>query len=381
MTQDWAGLPNSVTLRLPGNCKGSQVMTSTVEAFSNVLLKLHDIAEYAPIDRYQELALDTVQEILPFDTAWWGIMSPNEISFSLHGSHLHNLPNSFVPMWEELKYDDALAKAVEVKPAQTVYFDQPAFDEAPGLATLMGEHAVKQAFCTSHYLPSENAFVFLSLYREQGSPRFTLREGLLNKFLMPHLCALWESNRMRYSEQYKDRLHDESIYLAIVDRQFQIFDADNTFFDILRQEWPKLNSLTLPQAMIAQMSRETRIAEIKFSKIIARYEFIGDFCILAIRQRQRIDLLTKRELMVAQAFSTGASYKDIAKSANLSPTTIRYYLRVIYDKLNVNNKAEMATVLRNTSLSESQKTWMQSYRVIQRVSGRASGPIFSLPGK
>ncbi|MDR5172880.1 helix-turn-helix transcriptional regulator [Methylobacillus flagellatus] len=355
-------------------------MTSSVEAFSNVLLKLHDIAEYAPIDRYQELALDAVQEILPFDTAWWGIMSPNEVSFRLHGSHLHNLPDSFVPMWEELKYDDALAKAVEVKPAQTVYFDQPAFDEAPGLATLMGEHAVTQAFCTSHYLPSENAFVFLSLYREDGSPRFNVREGVINKHLMPHLCAFWESNRMRYSEKYKGKLQDESIYLAIVDRQYQIFDADNTFFDVLRQEWPKLNSLTLPKEMVAQMHRATPSAEIKFGRIIAHYEFIGDFCILAIRERQQIDLLTKRELMVAKAFSTGASYKDIARSANLSPTTVRYYLRVIYDKLNVNNKAEMATLIRSTSFSESQKIWMQSYRVIQKASQRSGRSTFNLIG-
>ncbi|MCB5191244.1 helix-turn-helix transcriptional regulator [Methylobacillus arboreus] len=338
-------------------------MSRSVEAFSKVLLKLHDIAEFAPIDRYQELALDAVQEILPFDTAWWGIMSPNEVSFRLHGSHLHNLPDSFVPMWEELKYDDALAKAVEVKPAQTVYFDQPAFDEAPGLATLMGEHAVTQAFCTSHYLPSENAFVFLSLYREDGSPRFNMKECLINKYLMPHLCAFWESNRMRYSEQYKGKLNDASTYLAIVDRQYQIFDADTAFFDVLRLEWPTLNSTTLPLGFVTKINRSEKSGELKLSKIIAHYEFIGDFCILAIRERQRIDLLTKRELMVANAFSTGASYKEIARSANLSPTTIRYYLRVIYEKLDVNDKAEMAAIICNTSLSASQKTWIQSYRV------------------
>jgi predicted transcriptional regulator len=47
-------------------------------------------------------------------------------------------------------------------------------------------------------------------------------------------------------------------------------------------------------------------------------------------------------LEIAQMFSTGASYKEIARDLGIAPTTARHHLREIYRKLGVSDKAALA---------------------------------------
>lgn len=54
-----------------------------------------------------------------------------------------------------------------------------------------------------------------------------------------------------------------------------------------------------------------------------------------------INLLTERELQVAQLVATGFSNKEVAKQLNISEWTISTHLRRIYAKLNVCNRAAM----------------------------------------
>jgi DNA-binding NarL/FixJ family response regulator len=61
--------------------------------------------------------------------------------------------------------------------------------------------------------------------------------------------------------------------------------------------------------------------------------------------RSVLESLTPRELAVAAAFGEGRSHKAIAARFGLSPATVRHYLRTIYTKTNVSNKAELANLL------------------------------------
>jgi DNA-binding NarL/FixJ family response regulator len=61
--------------------------------------------------------------------------------------------------------------------------------------------------------------------------------------------------------------------------------------------------------------------------------------------RSALESLTPRELAVATAFGEGQSHKTIALRFGISPATVRHYLRTIYAKTNVSNKAELANLL------------------------------------
>ncbi len=67
---------------------------------------------------------------------------------------------------------------------------------------------------------------------------------------------------------------------------------------------------------------------------------------------QGTDALSKRETEVASAYAGGESYKEIARSLGLSPTTIRTHLRTVYTKLGVTSKVELAQVLKGGAITE-----------------------------
>ena len=64
------------------------------------------------------------------------------------------------------------------------------------------------------------------------------------------------------------------------------------------------------------------------------------------RNKIPVDSLTPREVEIARRFSEGLTYKEIARQLHISPTTVRSHIQILYTKLGVANKAELATQLR-----------------------------------
>jgi DNA-binding NarL/FixJ family response regulator len=58
-------------------------------------------------------------------------------------------------------------------------------------------------------------------------------------------------------------------------------------------------------------------------------------------QEELEDVLTAREKEIVQCLVEGMSYKLIADKLNVALDTVRYHLRNIYKKLNVNSKAQV----------------------------------------
>ncbi len=311
--------------------------------FSDALLELTVLAREQPVDGFQQKALSVVQRILPFDMAWWGIMSPHESSFLLHSSHLYNLPARYVDVWEQTKRDDNVARAAREQPRQTAYFDERNLAAAPGLATLTFSHGIGQACCTADYARTGATFTFLSLYRAQHEPRFNADEQLLKQYLTPHLCASWEANRAFQIEHFKVSASGGEVAIAVIDRQFGIVSAEAQFRDVLDTQWPQWDGVSLPPPVLEWL--QSSDASIKFSRVVVRRYSFGEFHLLVARGRTRVDLLSKREATIAQAFSRGRSYKEIARELGNAPATVRHHLRIIYEKLGVSDKAMMTSAL------------------------------------
>ena len=91
------------------------------------------------------------------------------------------------------------------------------------------------------------------------------------------------------------------------------------------------------------------------------------FVCLVVRGRSRLDVLTPRETAVAEAFGRGSSYKEIARQLDLSPATIRFYLRAIYEKLQVRDKGELASLLRQEELHIDGATLAVRYRQLHQA--------------
>ena len=66
-------------------------------------------------------------------------------------------------------------------------------------------------------------------------------------------------------------------------------------------------------------------------------------------QSHMAQTLSNREREVVTAYAEGQSYKEIARSLNISPTTVRSHLRTVYSKLGVTSKIELVHYLNNTT--------------------------------
>lgn len=60
---------------------------------------------------------------------------------------------------------------------------------------------------------------------------------------------------------------------------------------------------------------------------------------------QNNDVLSRREMQIARAYCTGATYRDIAEQLFIAPSTVKTHLRTIYRKLGVANKVGLIQAL------------------------------------
>ncbi len=65
-----------------------------------------------------------------------------------------------------------------------------------------------------------------------------------------------------------------------------------------------------------------------------------------------LDSLTERELQILQHVAAGWSNKEIAHTLNLTEKTVKYYMTIILQKLQVRNRTEAALMLQRSSATK-----------------------------
>jgi DNA-binding NarL/FixJ family response regulator len=66
---------------------------------------------------------------------------------------------------------------------------------------------------------------------------------------------------------------------------------------------------------------------------------------LKARRLRAVDMLSRRELVVARHVAQGLSHKAIAARLGTAPQTVRNQIQTIHDKLGVHNVAEIIAEL------------------------------------
>lgn len=71
-----------------------------------------------------------------------------------------------------------------------------------------------------------------------------------------------------------------------------------------------------------------------------------------LKSFKRIEPLSDRESEVARAYARGLSYREIAETLGISPSTVRTHLNSIFRKLEVSNKLELLRIVEATDQSQ-----------------------------
>ena len=93
---------------------------SNVDALglSRVLLELHRAGREAGYSSFQPSALDSIQALIPFDSAWWGNAAAEPME--IHRLHLHNCPASILSDYVPYMGKDFFRAELMAHPGTTI---------------------------------------------------------------------------------------------------------------------------------------------------------------------------------------------------------------------------------------------------------------------
>ncbi|WP_231516989.1 helix-turn-helix transcriptional regulator [Marinobacterium lacunae] len=154
---------------------------------------------------------------------------------------------------------------------------------------------------------------------------------------MPHLLSAASINQIRSLHALLDTRDEGHPALAVCNREGVLVSSEPGLTDLLLTEWPEWRGPKLP----FQPGKEGYHGK----QLVVDIHDKEDLLLLVARQLYPIEQLSTREQDVATRFGQGLTYKEIARDIGVSPNTVRHYLRSIYRKLGINNKADISRLL------------------------------------
>lgn len=310
---------------------------------SELLLELYTGCNEQSMADFQPHALSVVRLHLPFDSAWWGMVTEVGNVRNIHASYVYGLPANMHELWQSIRHDDAIGNKVFQNLGHTLNFTPKDIYQTEGSRWIAGVTGFRHVLCTFEKRADIGQIHFLALSRHDDRNAFAESERQFMTLLMPHLKATLNINRMselRWRQSHGDA---QRYPMAIIDRLGTIHHAESGFIELLKREVPGWGGSHLPSPMLQAVRSDIETCVI--GKLTARWSWTRDLALLEITPRSLVEPLSQRESEVAAAFALGASYKEIAQTLQLSPSTVRHHLRGIYLKLGISDKVNLARIM------------------------------------
>ena len=324
--------PLSEPLQMQGNT------LHDLNTVGELLLALHKLPHQVEFTGFQERALALLSSRLPFDSAWWGLVS----GLNLHTDIKYRLPPTYHEDWEKLKAGDPIAARTIENPFSTVRFNERDLSPYPILQSMLARYDIRHVMCTHTREASLGLHAFLSIYRSKA--HFTEEERALKQVIMPHMIHALHLSWRKHLESalLDDSSEDQLIANAICDKSGLILSAEELFARFMSMEWPRWRGPMLPEDLLTHLhvGRSFRGRRIR-----AAFRDVSGLFLVRVSERKLISELSARELSVAERYAFGKTYKVIAQELGITPNTVRHYIRTVFGKLQVTNKAELSRII------------------------------------
>ena len=322
---------------MQGDGEATEGLKLELNEFSAFVLSLSSGTHAAEAERFQQRTIARLQSCIGFDSAWWGVGAIGADRVLTFQSFLHELPATFLDDWTAIAHADRLAFRVFAHPGVAQLSEQPRAEE---MQRFCQRHGFGSALSISLPDASSGLGMFLSLYRNSAAARFSEEERCLYQLLMPHVVVAWR-------ESWKDEIFrqhvDREICYALVSDQGLLLDADPEFSRRLLAEWPDWTGTALT-GQVQAVARTGKGYRGKYIEIYVKEANAAGATTLWCIPRSAA-ALTPREESIARQYAIGFSYKEIARHFDLTPATVRSYLRDCYIKLGVSNKYELGAAI------------------------------------
>jgi DNA-binding CsgD family transcriptional regulator len=147
-------------------------------------------------------------------------------------------------------------------------------------------------------------------------------------------------NRKIHLENTFGDVAREKWSVAIADSRGYYYHADPQFKELVRSEWRDSADDVLASALLHALTGGDR--RVVGRKVVVKSRLEHGLWYLRVRQREKVDSLTPRELQVARLLLSGLSRKEVANSLHRTEATIQTQTRSIYSKLGIQSVVLLA---------------------------------------
>jgi DNA-binding CsgD family transcriptional regulator len=289
-------------------------------------------------------ALGQARSTIDFDSAVWAI---GIRGLPLHSIHLYGQPDEFIESWERDRtrsFD--LNLVVEGGACRGVALTDLARPDGRtsahyslNLRRFCDRYGIQHALCASHREVASCIENFICFYRAPYRASFSESDRQTQEFLAPHLVEARNNNLFCHFSACNER-----VYLsAICDRFGLLHHTECGFVDLLHLEWPDLRYPYLPCEFNKRLVANPALT-FEGSSIVIKSSPIGDLVHIQARRQSRVVRLSAQERLVTKHLVSGQTYKQIARSLRLSPSTVTKHANSIYRKTGAANKTELAGI-------------------------------------
>lgn len=322
---------------------------------NEIIQRLYRGATEWPLIHFQQAALDTVAEIIPFDSAMWG--RGGEPPEAIVDVHLDRQPKRMIEEYlADFQQEDFLADAVRSQPGKTVnlvdLISREDFEKTRLYREFARRWGVQQVLSTCWAEPMTGLTGFLSLWRKSPRRPFSEQERSELECLIPHLAEAHRICRITYMLQLDRVVQTPGQALALCNPRGALIEAESAFFKLIAREWRAWRGTTLPNELLPVLAQEQ---DYRGSAVVVTAQPLGDTLLVRIRALSVLDKLSEKQRQVMLLYARGESYRDIAHAFGLAESTVRNHIASIFKKCRVHNKSELAALVmrHNTSLTNS----------------------------
>lgn len=283
---------------------------------------------------------------LSFDSGFWLRTTMTQDGPVLHDQHLYKQqPDRLTGyltdgLWRE---DPFLQVALDERGCAAI----KAASDIPSerLRAFLALHRQAHAVVWLEADPVAGIFVGWSLFRADAARPFAESDRAFVESVGPLLMDAWNQNWFRQLEALAPSGLPTGYVQAIVTSAAMLTVVDDHFAQCMQLEWPGWQGPLLPPLLLAHLALHGD-EPYRGSAIVARFQPLPDSLTrVQLRQHHALDRLPRRKREVAVLFASGESQSAIAERLGLSASTVNNYLGEIYRLLNVNDKAQLATLV------------------------------------
>ncbi|MEQ8296697.1 MAG: LuxR C-terminal-related transcriptional regulator [Nitratireductor sp.] len=318
-------------------------MREKAENISEFLLGLYAHAAEASPDEFRRQTLRRLGGLIAFDFALWGGGRADDRRVS-DLTALGQTPR-VLEDWSAVADTDAFCDIALNRLGQTARFDDiENYRRTPAYNEHWKRFGARQMMATIAAEPQDGYVSFVGLCADTETALFSDTARRLKHTLMPHLSAALRINRRTTLYRHADR--DEAV--GLIDRDGWVLASHGAFAELLRGECDRPDRLpsALRAAMPIGLPWQGRT-------IAATAEKLGEHFLLRVRRLGPLARLSAREREVARHYVYGLTYREIAGTLGIAPSTVRNHIFNLYAKLEIASKIELAQLHRQETVAAS----------------------------